>query len=106
MGKSRAIDELSKKHLVLPLVLREDLKGKFLNDCSSPNVDWHPGFPPPDKEVRNWLLQGQSKMEAFTQSGAFLCTLFVTLLRYLQQIDTQIPPPSGGGGPKSLEGKF
>jgi hypothetical protein len=39
MGKSRAIDKLSKKHLVVPLNLCEDSKGKFLNDCISPGVD-------------------------------------------------------------------
>jgi hypothetical protein len=39
MGKSRTIDELSKKHLIVPLNLRKDPKGKFLNDLSSPSVD-------------------------------------------------------------------
>ena len=29
MGKSRTIDELSKKHLVVPLNLREDTNGDF-----------------------------------------------------------------------------
>ena len=31
MGKSRAIDELSKSHLVVPLNLRQEAKGKFLS---------------------------------------------------------------------------
>jgi hypothetical protein len=35
MGKSRAIDELSKKRLVVPLNLREDSKGELSNDCAA-----------------------------------------------------------------------
>jgi hypothetical protein len=67
------------------------------------------GFPPPDDDVRNWLLQGKTKMEAFTRAGAFLYALFDVLLRYLQQIDAKIAdmsPLSNGERPESLEAKF
>jgi hypothetical protein len=110
MGKSRAIDELSKKHLVVPLNLREDSKGKFLNDCAVPwSLTVALGFPPPDDDVRDWLLKGKTKMEAFTRAGAFLCALFVTLLRYLQQLDAEIADISTlaiDERPKSLEAKL
>jgi hypothetical protein len=110
MGKSRAIDELSKKHLVVPLNLREDSKGEFCKNCAVLQyLTVALGFPPPDENVRNWLLGGKTKMEAFTRAGAFLCALFDILLRYLQQIDAKIAdisPLSNGGPPKSLEAKL
>lgn len=58
MGKSRAIDELSKKHLVVPLCLREGSNG----------------FPPADENVRNWFLlyTGETKRTAYGRAGAFL----------------------------------
>jgi hypothetical protein len=47
-------------------------------------VTFEPGFPPADEKVRDWLLQSETKPEAFTRAGAFLCALFVVLLDYLQ----------------------
>jgi hypothetical protein len=35
MGKSRTIDEVSKKHLVVPLCLREESKGESLHDFTA-----------------------------------------------------------------------
>jgi hypothetical protein len=40
MGKSRAVDELSKKkHLVVPLMLHQESKGKFLRITIGPSSD-------------------------------------------------------------------
>ena len=39
MGKSRAVDELSKTHLVVPLTLRQESKGKFLRITIGPSSD-------------------------------------------------------------------
>ncbi len=48
------------------------------------------GFPPPDKHIRDWLLQSKTKAEAFTRAGAFLCAMFVILLRYLKRLDAEL----------------
>ncbi|KAH9983775.1 hypothetical protein BJV77DRAFT_1041194 [Russula vinacea] len=94
MGKSRTVDELSRKHLVVPLCLREG---------------WS-GFPPSDNDVRDWFLSAKSKIEAFTRAGAFLYALFVILLNYLRQIDAKIaniPRPSDDNEiAESLAAKF
>ena len=48
-------------------------------------------------------------MEAFTRAGAFLCALFVTLLRYLEEMDAKVADISrlpDNKLPKSLGGKF
>jgi hypothetical protein len=49
--------------------------------------------------VRDWLLQNTTKIEAFNRAGAYLCALFITLLRYLQNIDEHLAaigvPPDG-----------
>jgi hypothetical protein len=39
MGKSHTVDELSKTHLVVPLTLRQELKGKFLCIAIGPSSD-------------------------------------------------------------------
>jgi hypothetical protein len=39
MGKSRAVDELSKTHLFVPLTLRQESKGKFLRITIGPSSD-------------------------------------------------------------------
>jgi len=48
------------------------------------------GFPPPDGDVRDWLLQNKTKMEAFNRSCAFLYATFITLLRFLRNIDAEL----------------
>ena len=48
-------------------------------------------------------------MDSFTLAGAFLCALFVVLLRYLKQIDAKIAdisPLPNDEHPTSLAGKF
>src|SRR5882757_8051534 len=69
-------------------------------------VDLALGFPPPDKDVRDWLLQSNTKMEAFTRAGAFLCALFVILLHYLQQIDAKLAAIGVSADFNSLAAKF
>jgi hypothetical protein len=65
------------------------------------------GFPPPDEDVRLWLLKGKTKIEAFTRAGSFLCALFVILLRYLQEIDAKIADIlPHHERPRTLEAKF
>ena len=91
MGKSRAVDEFSKQHLVVPLNLRQNPDGiseltlslfKLLTSAL--------GFPPPDGDARDWLLLSKTKVEAFNRSCAFLCATFIILLRYLQEIDAEL----------------
>lgn len=111
MGKSRTVDELSRKHLVVPLCLREGWSGKFSNVCTVLRLlTLAPGFPPSDNDVRDWFLSAKSKIEAFTRAGAFLYALFVILLNYLRQIDAKIaniPRPSDDNEiAESLAAKF
>jgi hypothetical protein len=64
------------------------------------------GFPPPDGDVRDWLLQSKTKMEAFSRACAFLCAMFVILLRDLQEIDAKVAAVSSVIGVDSLPAKF
>ena len=67
------------------------------------------GFPAADENVRDWLHQSKMKLEGFTRAGAFLCALFVTLLKYLRDIDGKlagIELPVNEEQPKSNEAKF
>jgi hypothetical protein len=48
------------------------------------------GFPPSDGDVHIWLLQSKTKMEAYNRSCAFLCATFMTLRRFLQNIDAEL----------------
>ncbi|KAM6495554.1 hypothetical protein JOM56_008260 [Amanita muscaria] len=76
MGKSRMIDELSKKHLVLPINLR-------------PSSDT--GFPAADEDVRTFLTVDEAQKDnAHRRSHAFLVALFTTARSYLQDIDQHI----------------
>ncbi|KAM6501265.1 hypothetical protein JOM56_004279 [Amanita muscaria] len=76
MGKSRMIDELSKKHLVLPVNLR-------------PSSD--KGFPAADVEVRDFLTVDETeKDKIYRRSHAFLIALFTITIGYLQNIDQHI----------------
>ncbi|KIL66156.1 hypothetical protein M378DRAFT_10426 [Amanita muscaria Koide BX008] len=76
MGKSRMIDELSKKHLVLPINLRP----------SSDN-----GFPAADVDVRVFLTVDESeKDDILRRCHAFLIALFTTARSYLENIDQHI----------------
>ncbi|KAI0253843.1 hypothetical protein BJV78DRAFT_133573 [Lactifluus subvellereus] len=67
MGKSRLVDEFSKVHFLIPIILRK--KGSN-------------GFPPPDDIVRDFLTQFDSydqKMQekSYTRACHFLFSLFV-----------------------------
>ena len=110
MGKSCAIDELSKKHLVIPLCLQKDSEGKVLNSSATVlqvlTVAMALGFPPSDDNVHDWLLNGKGKMEAFTHAGAFLCALFTILLHHLKEINVAISSLSDDEPNKSLVAKF
>jgi hypothetical protein len=67
------------------------------------------GFPAPDNNVRDWLLQSRSKVGAFTRASVFLCALFSVLLRYLENIDDKVAGikiPGNKELPESKEGKF
>jgi len=65
------------------------------------------GFPPPDSEVRDWLLESKTKAEALTHAYAFLCAMFVVLLRYLKQIDDKLAAVGVSSvGAESLASKF
>jgi hypothetical protein len=64
------------------------------------------GFPPPDNDVRNWLLQSKTKIEALTRAGAFLCALFVVLLRYLKRINVELATIGLSADSGSLAAKF
>jgi hypothetical protein len=110
MGKSRAIDELSKKHLVVPLCLREGSNGKFSINCEVVQTSTLAlGFPPADENVRHWFLlyTGETKRTAYGRAGAFLCALFVTLDNYLGKIDEEMAAISPNVGPsESQAAKF
>ncbi|KIL63609.1 hypothetical protein M378DRAFT_164281 [Amanita muscaria Koide BX008] len=76
MGKSRMIDELSKKHLVLPINLR---------------LSSDTGFPAADLDVRTFLTVDETEKDNIhRRSHAFLIALFAIARSYLQNIDQHI----------------
>jgi hypothetical protein len=95
MGKSRMIDELSKKHLVLPINLRptSDTGLYLLFDLSSrSSLNLYAlGFPAADVDVRTFLTVDETeKNNILRRSHAFLFALFTTVKVYLQNIDQHI----------------
>ncbi|KAF8554213.1 hypothetical protein OG21DRAFT_1484826 [Imleria badia] len=62
MGKSRAIDEMSKSRFVIPVILRA-------SDSS--------GYPPSDKPAYEYLIGSNSQRDAFLRSCSFLHALFL-----------------------------
>ncbi|KAF9505312.1 hypothetical protein BS47DRAFT_1400537 [Hydnum rufescens UP504] len=74
-GKSRMIDELSKEHLVIPIVLRDS-----------------DGYPPPDIAPRDWFLQASTPERAQKCAIAFLMALFETTKEIIGGIDDLTPP--------------
>ncbi|KIL68319.1 hypothetical protein M378DRAFT_158863 [Amanita muscaria Koide BX008] len=76
MGKSRMIDELSKKHFVLPINIR-------------PSSDT--GFPAADVDVKTFLTVDETEKDNIhRRSHAFLIALFTTARSFLQNIDHHI----------------
>ncbi|KIL61713.1 hypothetical protein M378DRAFT_42226, partial [Amanita muscaria Koide BX008] len=68
-GKSRMIEELSKKHLVIPVNLRGPRE-------SGPGLKYLSGYPPPDKKAPTYLSGTVSQKEARVHAVAFLRVVF------------------------------
>jgi len=71
-------NELSKTYSVVPLMLCQKLN--FFLSCLVQALILKPGFLPADENVCDWFLQSGIKLEVSTCAGAFLCTLFGTVL--------------------------
>ncbi|KAF9510403.1 hypothetical protein BS47DRAFT_1348098 [Hydnum rufescens UP504] len=89
-GKSRMIDELSKEHLVIPIVLR-DSDGMI---------------PPPDIAPRDWFLQPSTPERAQKCAIAFLMALFETTKEIIGGIDDLTPSSSSKEVPATISAKF
>lgn len=93
MGKSRMVDELSKRILVIPVNIRVGGTGK--TSFSSHSITalklnyLPPGFPASDKAAVRFLTTHNAPT-AFLHAEAFLIALFKTTEEYLQDIDTYI----------------
>jgi hypothetical protein len=93
MGKSRMIDELSKKHFVIPLNLRNGESGRFF---------WHliskftpltklTGYPASDSEVRTWFkMPGFHPEQSDVRCSAFLTALLEKTLEIVKDPQHQI----------------
>ncbi|KAF9505309.1 hypothetical protein BS47DRAFT_1385996 [Hydnum rufescens UP504] len=88
-GKSRMIDELSKEHLVIPIVLRDS-----------------DGYPPPDIAPRDWFLQASTPERAQKCAIAFLMALFETTKEIIGGIDDLTPSSSSKEVPATISAKF
>ncbi|KAH9063738.1 hypothetical protein EDB83DRAFT_801916 [Lactarius deliciosus] len=86
MGKSRLLDEFSKRHFLIPINLRPK-DGK--------------GFPPADDEVREFLTsnqvyQGKSKSESsYMRMQYFLKALFCVTAETITKLDVDYIPSEG-----------
>ncbi|KAF8138824.1 hypothetical protein EV363DRAFT_1314913 [Boletus edulis] len=69
MGKSRAVDEMSKYHFVIPVNL--------LSPESS-------GYPPRDQPAYDYLIKSYSREEAFLRSCSFLHALFLQTIHVVK----------------------
>jgi hypothetical protein len=81
MGKSRTLDELGKKHFVIPINLRSATStGVHLYFTFRVKGGSHSfiraGFPPADHAVRDFLSKARTQREAYTKACAFLEALF------------------------------
>ncbi|KAF9220454.1 hypothetical protein BS17DRAFT_882413 [Gyrodon lividus] len=86
-GKSRAIDEMSKSHFVIPINLRDQTTT---------------GYPPRDADVCSYFRAAQDQKDAFSRACAFLQALFDTtkgvlsgdILSDLARFDKAQPAPA------------
>ncbi|KAH7905574.1 hypothetical protein BJ138DRAFT_1130414 [Hygrophoropsis aurantiaca] len=79
MGKSRAVDELSKTHFVIPINLRAD----------------NAGYPPPDDDVHDYLCEPTSQNSSYLTACGFLAALFEEVHRALSGHPEAIKQPEG-----------
>ena len=78
MGKSRIVDEMSKRHFVIPMNLREaDSTGRLIALTVYLSPDDVSGYPPADHDVRNYLCAEHSDSSVvYHRACAFLTALF------------------------------
>ncbi|KAI9507727.1 hypothetical protein F5148DRAFT_1376382 [Russula earlei] len=69
-GKSRSVDQLGKEIITVPMCLRRGSEG----------------FPPPDRKLRNWLLEEYDRRIVQTRLYHFAYSLLVVTLRKLETI--------------------
>jgi hypothetical protein len=82
MGKSRAVDELGKSCLVVPMNLRgEGTTGTYHSyhsfaESASNLIVRFAGYPPPDTGIRDFLTAAGTQTQAYFRAAAFLQSLF------------------------------
>ncbi|KAM6499175.1 hypothetical protein JOM56_004683 [Amanita muscaria] len=81
-GKSRMIEELSKKHLVIPVNLRD-----YHNET---------GYPPADKKAYAYLTGTTSQEEARVHAVAFLRAVFKEASKLITMFRESLPEGMGG----------
>jgi hypothetical protein len=103
-GKSRMIDELSKEHFVIPIVLRDSdgmLALQSIDYCTHLSL----GYPPPDIAPRNWFTQVSTPEDAKKRAIAFLMALFENTKNIISGIDGSIAS-SSKEVPVTISAKF
>ncbi|KAF8519088.1 hypothetical protein BU17DRAFT_47994, partial [Hysterangium stoloniferum] len=79
MGKSRLIDEFAKSHFVIRMNLRGANTG---------------GFPPPDDNLREFLVAETDRDASYHRAYAFLMSLFITATITVNDLRTSLPRQS------------
>ncbi|KIL64218.1 hypothetical protein M378DRAFT_628828 [Amanita muscaria Koide BX008] len=81
-GKSRMIEELSKKHLVIPVNLLDSYH--------------ETGYPPTDKKAYTYLTRATSQEEARVHAVAFLRAVFKEASKLITEFRESLPEGMGG----------
>ena len=87
MGKSRAIDELSKIHLVVPLTLPQKSEGKFLRTPLVQALTSKPGFPATDEMFVTSFFKAEQSWNCSRVLAPF-CARFLSLCLIACNIST------------------
>jgi hypothetical protein len=94
-GKSRMVDELATRIITVPMCLRKSGSQGITVRCFSVSTSSsNPiGFPPPDEELRNWLLSLQENNQGTVSEKLyrFIYALLDVTLRRLKKIQDDRP---------------
>jgi hypothetical protein len=86
MGKSRLLDELSKKYFLIPINLRKSPStGVYTISPFSSITLMFLGYPPSDDSVRDLLTKSKSAKGAYVRSLYFLLVLFERTTRVITE---------------------
>jgi len=110
-GKSRMVDELSKKIITVPMCLRgvySQGTALFGSSQFSMLICYNiAGYPPPDDSLRDWLILGrEDQLSVRLRLHAFIHSLLTVTLKHLESFDDAMSSESSPNCPLNNVDQF